>query len=344
MQLDAILEVAIGLVMMWLILSVATMEIQNWLTQVLNTRAKFLEGILLDMFKNNKGLLERFYNHPAIKELGKYDRKGNYKKPTYIPNDVFSRVTMELLTNTSKQGAAAAPETISLSAMADTVKQVKALGPDLKDLAEHLFPGLEQVDALSTSVDSIQTKLKQYQDNVEKWFDHNMGSASGWYKENALTMAFLIGLGLAVAFNVDTINITERLWREPTIRQALVAQADTYQLQPGTANITQVPGFFDSLAMPIGWTTIPTVDQTACQHAVTFTAEAEVAFRVGNECRALVNIPPVNDIFGWVIKILGFVLSAFAARQGAPFWFDMLKKLVNLRSSIQSPSQEEAKG
>jgi hypothetical protein len=344
MQLDAILEVAIGLVMMWLILSVATMEIQNWLTQVLNTRAKFLEGILLDMFKNNTGLLERFYNHPAIKELGKVDRKGNYKKPTYIPSEVFSRVAMELLTNTSKQGAAAAPETISLNAMADTVKQVKALGPDLKDLAEHLFPGLEQVDALSTSVESIQTKLKQYQDNVEKWFDHNMGNASGWYKENALTMAFLIGLGMAILFNVDTINITQRLWREPTIRQALVAQADTYQLQTGTTNITQVPGFFDSLAMPIGWTTIPTADQSACQHFVTFTAEAEVAFRVGNECRALVNIPPVNNIFGWVIKILGFVLSAFAARQGAPFWFDMLKKLVNLRSSLQSPKQEEAKG
>jgi hypothetical protein len=344
MQLDAILEVAIGLVMMWLILSVATMEFQNWLTQVLNTRAKFLEKNLLVMFKNNEKLLEGFYNYPAIKELGKYDRKGNYKKPTYIPSEVFSRVTMELLTNTSKQGAAAAPETISLSAMANTVNQVKALSPDLKDLAEHLFPGLEHADALSTSVDSIQTKLKQYQDNVEKWFDHNMGNASGWYKENALTMAFLIGLGMAILFNVDTINITERLWREPTIRQALVAQADAYQLQPGAANITQVPGFFDSLAMPIGWTTIPTVDQTACQRLVTFTAEAEVAFRVGNECRALVNIPPVNDIFGWVIKILGLILSAFAARQGAPFWFDMLKKLVNLRSSIQSPSQEEAKG
>ena len=169
-------------------------------------------------------------------------------------------------------------------------------------------------------------------------------SLSDWYKENALTMAFLIGLGMAVIFNVDTINITERLWREPTIRQALVAQADTYQLQEGTANITQVPGYFDSLAMPIGWTSIPTADQSACHGLITYTADAELAFRMGNECRALVNIPLVNDIFGWVIKILGFVLSAFAARQGAPFWFDMLKKLVNLRSSIQSPKQEEAKG
>ena len=344
MQLDAILEVAIGLVMMWLILSVATMEIQNWLVQVTNTRAKFLEDTLLEMFKNDKGLLEQFYNHPAIKGLGKVDRKGNYKKPTYIPNEVFSRVTMELLTTASKQGASTAPEAISLDKIVETVKQVKALSPELKDLTEHLFPGLEKMDTVSAGVENVQAKLKQYQDNVEKWFDHNMETASGWYKENASNVAFAIGLGLAIVFNVDTIHITDRLWREPTIRQALVAQADTYQLEGGAANITEVPGYFDSLAMPLGWTSIPAADPSVCRGLITITSDAEIAFRAGNECKVLVNIPSVNNIMGWVLKLLGFVISAFAARQGAPFWFDMLKKLVNLRSTLQQTKKEEAKG
>jgi hypothetical protein len=344
MQLDAILEVAIGLVMMWLILSVATMEIQNWLTQVLNTRAKFLEEILLEMFKNDKGLLERFYNHPAVKELGKVDRKGNYTKPTYIPEDVFSRVVMELLTTTSKQGASAAPESISLSTMVETVKQVQDLSPELKKLMEHLFPGLEQIDAISTEIENIQNRLKNYQENIEKWFDRNMENASGWYRENALNIAFVIGLVLAVVFNVDTINITDRLWREPTIRQALVAQADTYELEEGTANITEVPGYFDSLAMPIGWASVPASDPSVCIGFVTFTPDAEIAFRAGNECKVLVNVPAVNNIMGWVLKLLGFVISAFAARQGAPFWFDLLKKLVSLRSATQPKKEEEAKG
>jgi hypothetical protein len=47
---------------------------------------------------------------------------------------------------------------------------------------------------------------------------------------------------------------------------------------------------------------------------------------------------------GWVLKLLGFVISAFAARQGAPFWFDLLKKLVSLRNATQSKKEEEAKG
>jgi hypothetical protein len=339
MQLDAILEVAIGLVMMWLVLSVATMEIQNWLGQILNTRAKFLEQSLLEMFKGEQGLVDLFYNHPAIKELGKKDRKGNFKKPSYIPNEVFARVAMELLMNASKQSASAAPEAISFNAMSDGVQQVKDLNPELKDLMDHLFPGMDPAGAVSFGIEDIQTKLKQYQENVETWFDHNMDKISGWYKENALTMAFVIGLVMAIVFNVDTINITQKLWREPTIRQALVAQADTYELEEGTANITEVPGYFDSLAMPIGWTTIPANDSALCNRLVT--TDGQFAFRSGSECKILVNVPVANDYMGWIIKLVGFLISATAARQGAPFWFDLLRKLVSLRGSSQARKKED---
>ena len=343
MQLDAILEVAIGLVMMWLILSVATMEIQNWLTQVMNVRAKFLEESLLEMFKGEQTLVDQFYNHPAIKELFQKDRKGNLKKPTWIPSETFSRVAMELLVAASKQKASVAPGAVSFGAMADGVQQVKALNPELEELMDHLFPGLNQTDAVSFGFEDVQEKLKQYQENVETWFDHNMGKLSGWYKENAMTLAFFICLGLALIFNVDTINITQRLWREPTIRQALVAQADTYELEEGVANITEVRGYFDSLAMPLGWTSVPTGDTSVCRQFVTFTPDGDVAYKAGNECRVLANIPRYNDIWGWIIKVLGFVISAFAARQGAPFWFDLLKRLVSLRSTTQT-KKEEAKG
>jgi hypothetical protein len=344
MQLDAILEVAIGLVMMWLILSVATMEIQNWLTQMMNVRAKFLEESLLEMFKGEQSLVDQFYNHPAIKELYQKDRKGNVKKPTWIPDETFSRVAMELLVAASKQKASATPGAVSFGAMADGVQQVKDMNPELEELMDHLFPGLNQTNAVSFGVEDIQDKLKQYQENVETWFDHNMGKLSGWYKENAMRMAFLIGLGLAIAFNVDTINITDRLWREPTIRQALVAQADTYELEEGTANISQVPGYFDSLAMPLGWTSVPAADDSACKQFVTFTSDGNVAYQAGNECRVLANIPRYNDIWGWILKVLGFALSAFAARQGAPFWFDMLRRLVSLRNAAKPKKEEEAKG
>jgi hypothetical protein len=68
MNLDSILEIAIGLVVTWLILSMATMQIQEVITSLLGTRSKFLEQKLLEMFKDEK-LKDQFYNHPIIQAL-----------------------------------------------------------------------------------------------------------------------------------------------------------------------------------------------------------------------------------------------------------------------------------
>ena len=181
--------------------------------------------------------------------------------------------------------------------------RLSTLSPELKDLMDHLFPGMGQAGAVSYGVEDVQAKIREYQKNVETWFDHSMDKASAWYKDNAKTFAFTIGLILSLAFNVDTIHITDRLWREPTVRQALVAQADTYQLEEGTANITEVPGYFDSLAMPIGWTTVPADEPTLCNHFVT--AKGQFAIRSGSECRILVNVPQASDYMGWIIEAVG---------------------------------------
>lgn len=345
MQLDAILEVAIGLVFAWLILSVATMEIQNWISHRLDMRAKFLEESILDMFKNEQSLVDQFYNHPAIKELSKLDKKGNLKKPDNIPPSVFAEVAVEVLLNAGKQGEEVPAESMSFDVMQSGLNQAKSMNPELSRLIDRICPtlGLDTSGQLGVSygIEDITKKVAEYRKNAEKWFDNIMGSASSWYKQNAMAWAFGIGLVLAVVFNIDTINITQQLWREPTVRQALVAQAQNFELVDGTDNISQVPGYFDSLAMPVGWTSIPAADASVCRQSITVTAEGNIAYLAGNECRTIVNIPRINDLWGWVIKLLGIVISAFAARQGAPFWFDLLRKMVSLRSATQPTKKEE---
>jgi hypothetical protein len=39
----------------------------------------------------------------------------------------------------------------------------------------------------------------------------------------------------------------------------------------------------------------------------------------------------------WITKFAGWVLTALAVTLGAPFWFDLLNRLVNLRSSGRRP-------
>jgi hypothetical protein len=47
------------------------------------------------------------------------------------------------------------------------------------------------------------------------------------------------------------------------------------------------------------------------------------------------------DTAGWTFKILGIAFSAAAAAQGAPFWFDILKKVVNIRGSGANPDEKK---
>ena len=46
---------------------------------------------------------------------------------------------------------------------------------------------------------------------------------------------------------------------------------------------------------------------------------------------------------GWPLKIIGWLITAFAACLGAPFWFDALNKLMVVRSTVkpQEKSRDE---
>jgi hypothetical protein len=71
--------------------------------------------------------------------------------------------------------------------------------------------------------------------------------------------------------------------------------------------------------------------------------------QIAQEIREI-NTPPIGwsreakDIRAWqsglgagALKVLGILLTAFAIVMGAPFWFDMLNNLINLRSSGNPP-------
>jgi hypothetical protein len=40
---------------------------------------------------------------------------------------------------------------------------------------------------------------------------------------------------------------------------------------------------------------------------------------------------------GWLLKILGCLWTGLALSLGAPFWFDLLQKFVNLRAAGTKP-------
>jgi len=103
------------------------------------------------------------------------------------------------------------------------------------------------------------------------------------------------------------------------------------------------------LQLPIGWSFItlgPESFNPVTDHCTLFPKPSTTGqlgkdvygLSINGTCKRWSNQPQ-----GWgaLTKILGFLITALAAMQGAPFWFEILKKLVNVRSTGIKPEEKE---
>lgn len=202
---------------------------------------------------------------------------------------------------------------------------------------------------------------------VENWFNDAMDRLSGAYKRYAQLMAFIIGFVLALLLNIDSITVAVSMWREPTLRQAIVAQADAYATQyadglpasDGTVvtpanTVRDLQAQMTALTLPFGWFSDPVTYDPTIPCNLSQPSEIDEAgnqtrimgIKMGDVCYPVINTPPANwdHWLDWLSKLLGLVISGMAAAQGAPFWFDMLRKLINIRGSGSNPAEAKPKG
>jgi len=329
MQLDAILEVVIGLVFVWLVISVATLEVQNRISIILNWRADLLEKTIHDMLKD-PDLVKKLYNHPLIQQLTPRDKNNKLKRPDYIPNPLFASVAFEVIMNAGKEGDTIPVSMMSIESMRESAKNLAITNPPLARTFLHMIPNLEK------DVENFEQIITGYRLNMEDWFHNVMGQASTIYKQRAQLIAFVVGLGIAIFLNIDTINIAQKLWQEPTTRAVLVAQAQTQAAEPDVP-ASDILVKTQNLAFPLGWTTTLSTNQNC---GLIGAENYQLVIRSAGKCLLLTGFPALNNGWGLLVKLCGYLLSAFAAAQGAPFWFDILRKLVGIRAQSEAQSNK----
>ncbi len=342
MNLDAILEVAIGLVAAWLTLSVAVSQVQEWISSWLGWRAKDLEKTIGSMLLDGQ-LTKAFYNHPYIQSLSE---PGKNRGPSYIQASTFSTVLVDMIVN-----AKPAPQITGMTAPAsstgipfstrvnESISKFKQDYPSFGRMLDIHFPHL------SNDIVSVDESVVQAETYIENWYNSVQERASGWYKRRAAVTSFAIGLILALAFNVDTVQIAGQLWKAPTIRQALVAQATTTAGNAVPTNtlstLLKPQDYADSLAVPFGWSTAP-IANSSTQCGWTPGQNVHPAIWIQNQCNLIVNLPAMNDLGGWFAKLFGILITGLAAAQGSPFWFNVLNKIINMRGSGNSPTAAQS--
>ena len=224
------------------------------------------------------------------------------------------------------------------------VTALSVISPEVHQTLSALLLNIEEY------VGEKESKLAKARENVENWFDDSMDRVSGVFKRHSQWMALMIGLVIAAILNVDSVDLTLYLWREPTIRQALADNASMFELteQELEANpeeaLQNFRNQFVGLSLPIGWgftrVTNSAFYDDQCQLFPRENQSFGLPLIGSNLC---ITPPNANNQANLGLKVLGIFLTALAARQGAPFWFDILKRVVNLRGTGANPAEKEGK-
>lgn len=302
MDLTIIIQVAIGMIFVWVILAVITSQIQDWIASIFTWRAGFLEASITQMLGKDSNLTDEIYKHPLIQGL--YTNNGK-RKPAGIPEDKFALVLFEHVMNSGinadevKNTAVEVKNDFErLKKGIETLKTSDNSNEGLKNFAKSLDTLLIGVEE---KADDATHAITEARTRVEGWFNNSMDRLGGAYKRRMQIVAIVTGIIVAVALNVDSAAIVKSLWTDPVVRQAVVAQANQTQALPSTSG--QTPSVQDiaknvsslsELSLPIGWSKD--------------------------------NLP--KDAGGWGAKVVGLLISGMAAAQGAPYWFDLMRKLL----------------
>jgi len=165
--------------------------------------------------------------------------------------------------------------------------------------------------------DKVEHEFNQFKQEIQTWFDRSMDRASGVYKRNAKGVALLMGLLVAIFANADTFHIINRLSKDSVLRDTITQSAS--QLSPEANDLESVKQkvnqALEDISLPIGWNPSNLTQQE----------------------KESIGWPVKGWPFPLVRRILGWMLSGLAIAMGAPFWFELLGKVINVRNSGPKP-------
>ena len=335
-----ILEVGIGLILIYLVLSLLCSAFREIFEGYMKTRSAFLERGIRELLRDPKGtaLTSAVYNHPQLSGLfkGVYDptqirKNGSMPAksnlPSYIPARNFALAILDIVVRgtDADDAQAAHPSAPPISPQSIRARVTALQNPPVQR-------------AILTALESAGGDLEKVRTNLETWFDSSMDRVSGWYKRRTQVILLGLGLALAVAMNANSIAIARHLYQDRTLRESLVTQATarTQTGLPQRADLQDQLAELDRLDLPLGWT-----DTTFGLPGRTRTVEERQSGESGQVTSRQVTLRWWDHFLS---PLLGWILTGLAITLGAPFWFDLLNKFMVIRATVKphEKSPEEA--
>lgn len=328
---STILDVAIGLIFIFMTVSLAAGAAVEAYASLVKLRASKLKSGLMDLLndKDFNDLAAELYAHALINPRGPGQPAQN--SPAVVGQPVTTvRSTLaapptnvtrrQLITNLTKNIPAYIEPKQFANAFVEVLSLLPTTGqtPTLATLQQAVntrvpassHPQINQL--LNGIILRTGGDLKAIKDELANWFDSAMDRLSGVYKRHTQLFTFIAALLICAIVNADAVQVAQRIWAQPS----LVAN-----LKVGTTlQDKKDPDWQLAKSLPIGW------------------ADGKFGY--------------VRDKDGTAVKMtcetfwpaaLGWLITALASLFGAPFWFDALQRITRLKGTGPSPDEKANK-
>lgn len=229
--------------------------------------------------------------------------------------------------------------------MAETETQQKFPGLQAQGIyrevsLEHVLRRLLESTAAKDLVKETRAELEPKLHAIARKYDEFSSALGADFKRHAQWWSIVVGVGLAVAMNADGTRLLQTYLQDTSLRESVIER-----LTPQTEGAVPAGGtpeealakanrqiaLINEMALPLGSGYFP--------HCYLLQDASERAASPDVHCRTAEAVGRVSVWVSWLLKVL---LTGVLIGLGAPFWYDVARRLAAVRSAFNgTPSGEQ---
>lgn len=238
MSFPQILEVAIGLVLVYYVLGLVVSTITQIVLESLESRGTALEKYLIQIAGDKTVDLTRLPQIQALRPIryknwwGVFGSNTAAKKVEKIPAPVLVNAFFDLTGLTGKQGLDATELTALISKL----------------------PESDGRQAVLNWIQQGVTDVNDLRDRTTAYFSGLLDQAAATFKSNARSIVIILSILITLIFGTDSIQLANDLWKNSELRTVAAMQANAVVQQQGdTTDVTSLLNELGVLSFKIGW-------------------------------------------------------------------------------------------
>jgi hypothetical protein len=239
MSISQVLEVAMGLILVYYILGSIISLITQWINEFFETRGKAFESYLIKIVGDKK--VGDFVSMPQLQAL----RPIRYKSPLSVFRSLTEPKRIEKV-----------PVNILVDAFFDFAELTGKQELSLLELAELVdkLPESEGKRAFISWINQGVTNIADLRTRTTAYFTGLMEQATATFRANARSFVIIMSIGMTVLFGTDSIQLAKTLWTNAEARALAAAKAQMVVAQEGVdVPVSDLLQELGDLTIKIGW-------------------------------------------------------------------------------------------